>query len=214
MRPITNDCPPHRLHRWSRGGANRRLVRSRFLTWAASTTRPAISSPHCGPSVVFAIVSPASWHPCCVGFDSGCTGACVGSRACGRDQSLYQTVITLTLSFLRVTFGSLLVAIQVAGGSSRRSSSRRHCCATTSSGTALACLFSRWSSPSPRAQPAASVDRLACFVTGISRHRVHRRFPVLINYTTRLLRPVSVLRGRRPGRGDRSSPSIRSLRQR
>ena len=31
-------------------------------------------------------------------------------------QSLYQTVITLTLSFLVFTFGSLLVAIQVAGG--------------------------------------------------------------------------------------------------
>jgi uncharacterized membrane protein len=31
-------------------------------------------------------------------------------------QALYQTVITLTLSFLVFTFGSLLVAIQVAGG--------------------------------------------------------------------------------------------------
>ena len=31
-------------------------------------------------------------------------------------QSLYQTVITLTLSFIVFTFGSLLVAIQVAGG--------------------------------------------------------------------------------------------------
>ena len=31
-------------------------------------------------------------------------------------QSLYQTVITLTLSFLVFTFGSLLVAIQIAGG--------------------------------------------------------------------------------------------------
>ena len=31
-------------------------------------------------------------------------------------QALYQTTITLTLSFLVFTFGSLLVAIQVAGG--------------------------------------------------------------------------------------------------
>src|SRR5215218_9883149 len=31
-------------------------------------------------------------------------------------QALYQTVITLTLSFMVFTFGSLLVAIQVAGG--------------------------------------------------------------------------------------------------
>ena len=31
-------------------------------------------------------------------------------------QALYQTVITLTLSFIVFTFGSLLVAIQIAGG--------------------------------------------------------------------------------------------------
>jgi uncharacterized membrane protein len=39
----------------------------------------------------------------------------VGLGATGA-QSLYQTVITLTLSFVVFTFGSLLVAIQVAGG--------------------------------------------------------------------------------------------------
>jgi uncharacterized membrane protein len=31
-------------------------------------------------------------------------------------QALYQTVITLTLSFVVFTFGSLLVAVQIAGG--------------------------------------------------------------------------------------------------
>ena len=40
----------------------------------------------------------------------------VAGLAVAGAQALYQTVITLTLSFLVFTFGSLLVAIQVAGG--------------------------------------------------------------------------------------------------
>ncbi len=40
----------------------------------------------------------------------------LGGLAIAGAQALYQTVITLTLSFLVFTFGSLLVAIQVAGG--------------------------------------------------------------------------------------------------
>jgi uncharacterized membrane protein len=46
---------------------------------------------------------------------AGCIGACGGLEPAGAT-ALYQTVITLTLSFLVFTFGSLLVAIQVAGG--------------------------------------------------------------------------------------------------
>ena len=61
-------------------------------------------------------------------------------------QALYETVITLTLSFIVFTFGSLLVAIQVAAANSLRGSSRRRCCATMSFATASACLCSRWSS--------------------------------------------------------------------
>lgn len=40
----------------------------------------------------------------------------VGALAMSGAQAMYQTVITLTLSFLVFTFGSLLVAIQVASG--------------------------------------------------------------------------------------------------
>ena len=40
------------------------------------------------------------------------------------------TVITLTISFIVFAFGSMLVAIQVAGGQLTRGSSRRRCCVT------------------------------------------------------------------------------------
>jgi len=43
-------------------------------------------------------------------------GWSISSLGAAGAQSLYETVITLTLSFLVFTFGSLLVAIQVAGG--------------------------------------------------------------------------------------------------
>ena len=45
----------------------------------------------------------------------GSAGISAGLEPAGAT-ALYQTVITLTLSFLVFTFGSLLVAIQVAGG--------------------------------------------------------------------------------------------------
>jgi hypothetical protein len=41
------------------------------------------------------------------------------------------TIITLAISFIVFTFGSLLVAIQVASGQLRRGSSRPRCCGTT-----------------------------------------------------------------------------------
>ena len=46
---------------------------------------------------------------------TGCVGRSTGSKPAGAT-ALYQTVITLTLSFLVFTFGQLLVAIQIAGG--------------------------------------------------------------------------------------------------
>ena len=57
-------------------------------------------------------------------------------------QALYQTVITLTLSFLVFTFGSLLIAVQIAGGQLTPASSPRRCCATTSFATASGCSCS------------------------------------------------------------------------
>ena len=61
-------------------------------------------------------------------------------------RSLLETVITLNLSFLVFTFGSLLVAIQVAGGQSRHGSSRQRCCGTTQSGSPSAISFSPYCS--------------------------------------------------------------------
>jgi hypothetical protein len=48
-------------------------------------------------------------------------------------QALLQTFVTATLSFVVFTFGSLLVAIQVASTLDALASSRLRCCETTSS---------------------------------------------------------------------------------
>ena len=58
-------------------------------------------------------------------------------------QALLNAIVTLTLSFIVFTFGSLLVAIQVASGNTRPASLQRRCSATTSSATRWVFLSSR-----------------------------------------------------------------------
>src|SRR4029078_1116251 len=55
------------------------------------------------------------FSPALRGLDNGLAWRTSGLGPAGAT-GLYQTVITLTLSFLVFTFGSLLVAIQIAGG--------------------------------------------------------------------------------------------------
>ena len=47
-------------------------------------------------------------------------------------RAVLEVTVTMTLSFIVFTFGSLLVAIQVRAANSPRGSSRRRCCATMS----------------------------------------------------------------------------------
>ena len=50
-------------------------------------------------------------------------------------RTMLETIVTLNLSFVVFTFGSLLVGDEVRqAGSTRHGSSRRHCCETTRSG--------------------------------------------------------------------------------
>ena len=107
--------------------------------------------------------------------------------------ALYQTVITLTLSFLVFTFGSLLVAIQVAGGQLTpriiattllrdnvvRYSVGLFVFTLVFAVMALNRLEGR-STRSWRSSPR-------------SRRRLHRDFLFLIDYAARLLRPVSIV---------------------
>jgi uncharacterized membrane protein len=57
-------------------------------------------------------------------------------------QALLETVVTMTLSFVVFTFGSLLVAIQVAGGQLTPRVIATPCCGTTWLDTLSGCSFS------------------------------------------------------------------------
>ncbi len=58
-------------------------------------------------------------------------------------QALLQTIVTATLSFVVFTFGSLLVAVQVASAQMTPGSSPPRCCETTLSNTPLVSSFLR-----------------------------------------------------------------------
>jgi uncharacterized membrane protein len=108
--------------------------------------------------------------------------------------ALYQTVITLTLSFLVFTFGSLLVAIQVAGGQLTpriiATTLLRDNVVRYSVGLfVFALVFSVMALN----RQDASVSQLVAFVTAALGIACIADFLFLIDYAARLLRPVSVV---------------------
>jgi len=116
-----------------------------------------------------------------------------GFEASGAE-SLYQTVITLTLSFLVFTFGSLLVAIQVAGGQLTpriiATTLLRDNVVRYSVGLFVFTLFFAVGTLN---RHGASVDELGASVAGILGIACIVAFLFLIDYAARLLRPVSVV---------------------
>jgi len=109
-------------------------------------------------------------------------------------KSLYQTVITLTMSFLIFTFGSLLVAIQIAGGQLTprviATTLLRDNVVRYSVGLFV---FSLIFSVMALDRIEDKVHDLVTFITaclGITNIAV---FLFLIDYAARLLRPVSIL---------------------
>ena len=108
--------------------------------------------------------------------------------------ALYQTVITLTLSFLVFTFGSLLVAIQVAGGqlTSRiiATTLLRNNVVRYSVGLFVFTLVFAVGALNRQVE---SVHELVATVTGILGVACIADFLFLIDYAARLLRPVSVV---------------------
>lgn len=107
---------------------------------------------------------------------------------------LYQTVITLTLSFLVFTFSSLLVAIQVAGGqlTSRiiATTLLRDNVVRYSVGLFVFTLVFAVGALNRQVE---TVHQLVAFVTGILGVACIANFLFLIDYAARLLRPVSVV---------------------
>jgi len=117
-----------------------------------------------------------------------------GALAPAGADALYQTVITLTLSFLVFTFGSMLVAIQVAGG---QLTSRiiatillRDNVVRYSVGLFV---FTLVFAVMAQNRQEAAVSQLVAFVAAILGIASIADFLFLIDYAARLLRPVSVV---------------------
>jgi len=108
--------------------------------------------------------------------------------------ALYQTVITMTLSFLVFTFGSLLVAIQVAGGQLTpriiATTLLRNNVVRYSVGLFV---FTLVFAVAALNRQEDSVHHLVSLVTGILGVACIADFLFLIDYAARLLRPVAVV---------------------
>ena len=118
--------------------------------------------------------------------------------------ALYQTVITLTLSFLVFTFGSLLVAIQIAGGQLTpriiATTLLRNNVVRYSVGLFVFTLVFAVGALNRQEE---AVHELVATVTGVLGVACIADFLFLIDYAARLLRPVSRRRPRRRrGHGD------------
>ena len=109
-------------------------------------------------------------------------------------ESLYQTVITLTLSFLVFTFGSLLVAIQIAGGQL----TPRIIATTLLRDTVVKYsvglfVFTLVFAVMALDRLERNVHEIVSFVAAVLGLACMATFLFLIDYAARLLRPVSIL---------------------
>ncbi len=109
-------------------------------------------------------------------------------------QALYQTVITLTLSFMVFTFGSLLVAIQIAGGQLTpriiATTLLRDNVVRSSVGLFVFTLIFAVMALN---RLENDVPELVAFITALLGIGCMAAFLFLIDYAARLLRPVSIL---------------------
>ena len=109
-------------------------------------------------------------------------------------QALYQTVITLTLSFMVFTFGSLLVAVQIAGGQLTpriiATTLLRDNVVRYSVGLFV---FSLVFAVMSLNRLEAKVLQLAVLITAMLGVACMAMFLFLIDYAARLLRPVTIL---------------------
>ena len=132
-------------------------------------------------------------HPRCA-----CSTGWLGWRLAGLGvagaQALYQTVISLTLSFIVFTFGSLLVAIQVAGGQLTpriiATTLLRDNVVRYSVGLFV---FTLIFSVMALDRLETTVHEMVTFVTAVLGIACMATFLFLIDYAARLLRPISIL---------------------
>ncbi len=109
-------------------------------------------------------------------------------------QALYQTVISLTLSFIVFTFGSLLVAIQIAGGQLTpriiATTLLRDNVVRYSVGLFV---FTLIFAVMALDRLETTVHEMVTFVTAVLGITCMATFLFLIDYAARLLRPISIL---------------------
>jgi uncharacterized membrane protein len=108
--------------------------------------------------------------------------------------AMYQTVITLSLSFLVFTFGSLLVAIQVAGGQlTPRVIATTLLRDNVVRGSVGLFVFTLLLAVTGLNRLGTTVPNLVTSLTGVLGVACLTMFLFLIDYAARLLRPVSIL---------------------
>ena len=109
-------------------------------------------------------------------------------------QAAMQTIITLTLSFLVFTFGSLLVAIQVASGQlSPRIIATTLLRDNVIRWTVGLFVFTMLFAVGAVSRPDATVPRLLVWISAVLGMISIAAFLYLIDYSARLLRPVSIV---------------------
>jgi uncharacterized membrane protein len=109
-------------------------------------------------------------------------------------RSLLETVITLNLSFLVFTFGSLLVAIQVAGGQYTPRIIATTLLRDNVIRATVGCfVFTLGFALRSLTRIEASTDQLDIFIAGLLGLVSMLVFLFLIDYAARLLRPVSIV---------------------
>lgn len=105
-----------------------------------------------------------------------------------------QTIITLTLSFLVFTFGSMLVAIQVASGQlSPRIIATTLLRDNVIRGAVGLFVFTMLFAVGAVSRPDASAPRLLIWISAVLGMCSIAAFLYLIDYSARLLRPVSIV---------------------
>src|SRR3982751_112985 len=118
----------------------------------------------------------------------------IGGLSVGGAQSLYETVITLTLSFVVFTFGSLLVAIQVAGGQlTPRIIATALLRDNVVRGSVGLFVFTLIFAVMALDRQETKVHELAALIITVLGILCMAVFLFLIDYAARLLRPVSIL---------------------
>ena len=109
-------------------------------------------------------------------------------------QALLQATVTACLSFMVFTFGSLLVAIQVASGQmTPRIISTILLRNNVIRGTVGLFMFALLFAIGTQNRLDAQVDQLSLFIAGLLCLSSFAAFLFLIDYASRLLRPISIL---------------------